>query len=486
MTTPINKKFISIALIFFVFVLLKIAGPEILAETESNETILILYIIDIGFWIFAAALINNVVQRFLRSHGKDKEFEKVKRGFIFDFVTILIYVVALAAIIGFVFGEAITSFWVLVLGIALVVGMVLRTELFRLFPALSFDFNKPLQIGDWIKVNPNVYTSEIIGKIVDINRKSIFIMCESNTITILPTKLLNDLVITNYRGPETRTRFYSSFTLDFSVPVDRAKRVLLAGAMQATEHTGFLKKKHPEVLIKNTGKLGVEYTVSYWINPWKSLTPAQANDIITSTILKHLSKSGLSLAYPKEDVFYKEMPLRQADTASAADRKALLANIELFGLLDEDELEYLASSVIQKLYSQGEEIVTERASGNSMFILVEGLCDVYADNEENKHVNVGQISPGQFFGEMSLLTGELRSATVVADTDSLVYIVTKDHVEEIIRKRPETAEGISNIIAERRVKTLQSIEESEQHRENIASQVLNKMKEFFGIEKQQD
>ncbi|MBU1100944.1 MAG: mechanosensitive ion channel [Bacteroidetes bacterium] len=482
MTTPINKKFISLSIIFLIFVLLKIVGSDILTEIESPGAALIIYLIEIGFWIFAAALLNNIVQRLLRSTRKEKDFEKVTRGFIFDLVTILIYVVALAAIIGFVFGEAITSFWILILGVALVVGMVLRTELFRLFPALSFDFNKPLQIGDWIKINANIYTSEIIGKIVDINRKSIFVMCESNTITMVPTKLLNDLIITNYRGPEARTRFDSSFILDFSVPVDRAKRVLLAGALQATEHSGFLKKKHPEVLIKNTGKLGVEYSVYYWINPWKSLTPAQANDIITSSILKHISKAGLSLAYPKEDVFYKEMPLRQADTASAADRKALLANIELFGLLDEDELDYLATSVIQKLFVQGEEIVTERASGDSMFILVEGLCDVYADNDESEQINVGQISPGQFFGEMSLLTGELRSATVIADTDCLVYIVTKDHVEEIIKKRPETAEGISNIIAERRIKTLQSIEESEQHRNNIASQILSKMKDFFEIE----
>jgi CRP-like cAMP-binding protein/small-conductance mechanosensitive channel len=482
MPTQKNKKLITISIFFFLLVLVKFTKITALLIPEPATVALTNSLIDGVLWLLAAAIVNNFVQRLLRAGKKEKDVEHGTRGFIFDFVAIVIYLVAIAAIIGFVFGESITGFWILILGVTLILGLLLRTELFRLFPSLSFDFRKPIQVGDWIRVNANVYTPQITGKIIDMNRKSIFVLCESNTVTIVPTKLLDDLITTNYKGPEYRTKFEITFNIDFSVPVERAKRVLLAGALQAIEGKGFLKQKQPEVLISKTGPLGIEYTVSYWINPWKSLTPAQARDTITTTILKHLSKSGLSLAYPKEDVYYKEMPVRQIDATSIIDRKAILSKIELFQSFDEDELEYLSNNIVQEVFLQEQEIVTTGAKGNSMFILVEGLCDVYAINEEGEKINVGQISPGQYFGEMSLLTGEPRSATVVADTECFVYIITKEHIEKIFNKRPATVEAISDTVADRRMKTTQTIRLTEQNKETLVSQILEGIKQFFSID----
>ncbi len=482
MTAQKNKKLITISILFFFLALVKYAKiiDAVLADKGTTSDILKMFT-EIGLWIFGAAIVNNFVQRLLRAGKKDKEGEQVTRGFIFDVVAIIIYLLAIAAIIGFVFNETITGFWILILVVTLVLGLLLRTELFRLFPALSFDFRKPMQVGDWIRVNQNVYTPEITGKIIDMTRKSIFILCESNTVTIIPTKLIDDLIITNYSGPESKTKFHSTFTIDFSVPVERAKRVLTAGAVQAIESKGFLKQKQTEVLINKTGPLGIEYSVSYWINPWKSISPAQANDIITSSILKHLAKSGVSLAYPKEDVYYKEMPTRQIDSTSITDRKMILSKIELFESFDENELEYLSNNIVQEVFVKGEEIISQGTKESSMFILVEGLCDVLATSEKGEKINVGQISPGQYFGEMSLLTGEPRSATVVANTECLIYVIAKELLEKIFRNRPEAVKRISETVAERRMKTTQTIQLSGMSKESLGEQILHGIKSFFGI-----
>ena len=92
-----------------------------------------------------------------------------------------------------------------------------------------------------------------------------------------------------------------------------------------------------------------------------------------------------------------------------------------------------------------------------MYILVEGLLFVYADFDgTGKTTQVGRLTPGQFFGEMSLLTGEPRSATIEAATSAVVYEVTKRDLETLIEARPEIAETITQVVAQRRTRNLKA------------------------------
>ena len=109
------------------------------------------------------------------------------------------------------------------------------------------------------------------------------------------------------------------------------------------------------------------------------------------------------------------------------DKKSLLSRIELFKDLDESELATLSDSVAQLSFNADDTIV-KRGNGTSMYILVEGLLNVFAPvSADGSEIKVAQITPGLFFGEMSLLTGEERSATVTCQTDAEVYEVTKEN-----------------------------------------------------------
>jgi CRP-like cAMP-binding protein len=96
-----------------------------------------------------------------------------------------------------------------------------------------------------------------------------------------------------------------------------------------------------------------------------------------------------------------------------------------------------------------------------MYILVEGLADVLIA-ENGKMVKVSQLHPGQFFGEMSLLTGEPRSADVVATTDLAVYQLQRDHLAKTFKDHPDFVEKISEIIVERKYRNAQKIKELEE------------------------
>jgi CRP-like cAMP-binding protein len=136
------------------------------------------------------------------------------------------------------------------------------------------------------------------------------------------------------------------------------------------------------------------------------------------------------------------------------------------------------------LHKTGTQLVRQGEAGESMFIVTEGLLNVmYTSPDTLEMTNVGSIQSGGFFGEMSLMTGEPRSATVVAATDTVVYEIAKDEVGEILASRPELAETISKVIAKRRVATEARLaansESAAEEQASLAQQILGKIRFFF-------
>ena len=85
-----------------------------------------------------------------------------------------------------------------------------------------------------------------------------------------------------------------------------------------------------------------------------------------------------------------------------------------------------------------------------MYGLAEGLLEVLVDHPENdRHISVARLDPGAFFGEMSLLAGEPRSATVRAIAESAVYEIRRDTIMELLEARPEIGVTLSEVIARR-------------------------------------
>jgi CRP-like cAMP-binding protein len=97
---------------------------------------------------------------------------------------------------------------------------------------------------------------------------------------------------------------------------------------------------------------------------------------------------------------------------------------------------------------------------------------------------VGKLRTGDFFGEMSLLTDEPRSATVAAVTKAVLYEIRRQHIHDLVRNRPEIAEGMTHVAAARRLKNedaelaADSDTPSEEHR-NLKSLIMGKIHSLF-------
>ncbi len=455
-------------------------------EAISQSQKVLGYAIQIGIWLSAAHFLNRLIVVFFWDGLIQKTIGAPIPRLIKDVLTIILYIIALTGIVGIVFNKSVTGFWATSGAVGLILGFALRNMILDVFTGIAINIDRPYKLGDWIMTHGSNPQQNITGQVVEINWRTTRLYTEDDSIVILPNSILGIMVVTNLWGGGPESRFETTFCLDFSIPTERACRILLAGAKAVVGQRKICEDPEPRVIASGTNSLGVEYKVRYWMSPWgDGITEGAGRNLITKSILEHLTQAGITPAYPKQDLFYAKMPARHLDSKTLEDRTELLGRTELFKHLDVNDLKTLADNMKQRNFNKGEKLITQSDAGDSMFILSEGLLYAFiSTNNHEMELKVGQIIPGEFFGEMSLLTGEPRSATIIAMTDVVAHEVTKDNINSLLTKRPEIAVTISKVVAERRVRNSQKMatatpEERNEETESLAKQIMNKMKSFF-------
>lgn len=128
---------------------------------------------------------------------------------------------------------------------------------------------------------------------------------------------------------------------------------------------------------------------------------------------------------------------------------ALLRRVPMFEVLSEGEIEELALSVRPIELGPVERIIVQGRKGSSLFIVAEGSLEVLVRQKDGADVPVATLDEGAVFGEMSLLTGALRSATVRSMDPALVYEIGHHQLAPILEKRPGAIDDLAALMAPR-------------------------------------
>jgi CRP-like cAMP-binding protein len=181
------------------------------------------------------------------------------------------------------------------------------------------------------------------------------------------------------------------------------------------------------------------------------------------------------------------MPARDLDVRVKEDKVKILASVDLFRFIPPAALDMLAEHVKIVTFHAPEKVVIMGTEGDAMYVIVEGFLDVYIYSEaEKKDVRIGTLSAGEFFGEMALLTGKPRSATVIAATDVVAYEITRDAMMPLVNTYPEILETISRVTAERQLREryfLENMHQKEVTKEtqHLTDEILTSIMNFFGL-----
>ena len=483
---PITRKLILPAFIFLVFVSIFAFGDTALREFSSNALGRTFeyfpYFLGIGAWLSAAFFCNRLVNIFLWATLFVRITGAQAPRLLMQLSGATIFFIAALGIVGIVFNRSLTGILTASGAMGLVVGLALQTMIRDVFSGVALNIERPFQIGDYISITERGLIHGG-GRVEEGNWRSTRLLTSEGSIQTIPNSVLGTCVITNFSRPIPASEFEIAIVLDFSVESTRVLRILDAALKEAVLAGGPLAEPAPKARISAIDQAGVKYKLKYFIDPRRG-GPGKMRHLVLDHVLHHLQKAGLTPAYPKQDTFSAPMPERALDYY--AHGAQLLARVSLFRVLTQAERDGLASTMTLRHFSAGDLIIRHGDAGRSMFILVEGVLEVMVPaKDSDSTVKVGRVRPGEFFGEMSLLTGLPRSATVIAAASAVVFEISKDNIKPLLDSRPEIAETISTVAAERQVATANPTVEDAASQDSdvktVAGRILEGIRRFFGL-----
>jgi CRP-like cAMP-binding protein len=205
----------------------------------------------------------------------------------------------------------------------------------------------------------------------------------------------------------------------------------------------------PSVVTNGFTERGVEYWVRIFTTEFDSRDRVDGG--VRDRIWYALNRHGIAIPGPIRQVHLRDVgPESQAREASARAerRRGALRRIDFLQHLPDEAIERLAASSQKRFYAAGETIIRQGDAGSEFFIIKTGQV-VVTVGEKNQPEELARMGPMRFFGEVSCMTGEPRSATVTATEDCEVYVIDRAAFQPILEDAPELAEQISEVLSAR-------------------------------------
>ena len=235
----------------------------------------------------------------------------------------------------------------------------------------------------------------------------------------------------------------------------------------------------PQAVVQFNGVMewSAEYAVRFFCRDYEASIPLSA--AVWRQIVRNLRYAGF------ESVIHEEFTLfHLSDTATQDGDLApmLITDVEVFEPFGEAEIAELCSHMIRHRFEPLRTVIEQGSEGDSLFIVVEGALKAEITMEDGEVLEVGRLGPGDFFGEMALLTGEPRGATISTLTPSQIYEVKKEHIKPVIESYPDMKNDLSRILTRRELENLRRRNEhfaSLDEERSLASKLLSRITEFF-------
>jgi small-conductance mechanosensitive channel len=374
--------------------------------------------------------------------------------------------------------------------VSAVLALSLQSTLGNVIGGVALQLDGSIRAGDWIQLE-NGRT----GKVRQVSWRHTLVETRDWGTIVVPNSMLlaqQILVLGKREGAPLQHRYWIYFSVDFSVPPSKVIRVV-DEALQGAPIPNVASDPKPHCLCMDFASPGREgyayYAVRYW------LTDLAHDDGTSSRVRERihaaLARAQISFARPVQTTTFVpggERAAARAVERQREERLRALQSLDLFKSLKGDELAWVADHLVPAPFARGEIITRKGAVAHWLYIVVAGTVEVRLPAEEGKPSRLLRtLEAPAFFGEMGLLTGEPRSADVIAASDVECLRLDKPGFEKIIKERPEIAKAMSETMAHNRVELLAALEQiADQgarsvHEARMAAEILRKIQSFFGL-----
>lgn len=363
--------------------------------------------------------------------------------------------------------------------LSVVVGMALQETLGNLVAGLALQAERPFQLGDWVELHPSSGQNGAIGRVREINWRATRLHTLDNVDLVIPNAVFAKASFTNHDRPHQAPRRSVYFSVSQRVPPPQVHQLVLSAVRDAP---GLLSRPEPSIVTFSFDERGVQYWLRYYIEDMGRRDGIDGG--VRDRVWHALHRAGIDIEVPNRRLELHEVTAASLALKARADferRLRALQDVELFKALSPEDLRILAERTVEAPYAPGEVVIRQGTPGREMYVVERGSLSVRIASEGGER-EVAQVGAGSFFGEMSLLTGDLRSATVVTMERAELLVIDHASFKVVLEAHPEIAKSVGERLLERRAALAAAaslpVPESSPAE---AADLVDRIRRFFGL-----
>ncbi|NDC64505.1 MAG: hypothetical protein EBZ59_11105 [Planctomycetia bacterium] len=356
-----------------------------------------------------------------------------------------------------------------------VLGFALKDTLGNVFAGLAIHAEHPFELGDWIQYDAN---PAHVGRVVEINWRATKVLTLDEAYVVIPNGQLAQASIRNFTKPDPWSRRSLFVVTPYEVSPQRVQRIILDAIRDSF---GVLEKPPPSVVTSNFTERGVEHWVRLFTSEFDKRD--RVDGMARDRIWFALARSGIPIPVATQSIRLVQAP--PADVERSVEgmrlRVELLEGLEILDALPPEAIGELAAATVERVFGAGETIIREGDRGDSMFLLVEGRVEVTSRAGNGPAVTVGTLGAGDYVGEMSLMTGAVRTATVTALEETRVLEVGKGAFRAVLAAQPAVVEQLGAALRRRLGERAVAIAGADRAEVPEPQDLFRGIREFFGL-----
>lgn len=378
-----------------------------------------------ALWLAATVMAARVIRREFVHGWLERRSGKQVPPLIGSLVTGLVMFVGICAIMALVFERDITALVATGGASLMILGIALRDIMLALFTGILLNVEKPFRVGDWVRIN-----DRLSGKVERITWRTTVLQTANNEIVYVPNLSLSSAVILNMAQPDTRSKRIIELVIDYDTTVESAERILYAATLGAAgvEHVA-----PPAVFARKLTPDGVLYNVAFTISNYGD--GLKAEHAVIKSILQRMRDADIMISFPRAESIGTSARVKIADRS--LDVYHLVQQVRLFRGFSEEVCHRISDVLIERHFAAGAAIVQAGERRNALFIVGEGMTKRTASDREGAKVIQERFIATEFFGRKALFACQAHNATVLAETEVLLYEFDRRALARLIGETPE-------------------------------------------------
>jgi small-conductance mechanosensitive channel/CRP-like cAMP-binding protein len=423
-----RETFLQLLLLFFLTVAIAMFSSHLFKKVFYSPRLIFVLWLLVWFFllVFAIKTLAYFVFDFLLLKKQGIHYPKLVK----DVVVFILYIVGILLILNYYLNIKITVLLASSAVFTVVVGFALQDILGNLFSGIILNFEDSFKLGDWVRIN------EWEGRVEQFGWRSFKIRTIDRELIVIPNQAASKAEVLIYGSEHLPVALKIKVGASYQ---DSPDRVSAAIGQVLAAMDEICREPLPVVQLKNFGDFSLDYEIKFWIRDYSQ------HNVITAEVRRRIwyafKRQNIKIPYPVRELYQGQEKSEEISRQFLID--ALKGN-EVLRTIDDKEFLKLLAEVDCKIFGSGEIIIREGEDSEFFSHVYAGVVKVVKEGQV-----VARLQAGDFFGEISLVTGEKTGATVVAERESTIIMVSSARFKKIIDMNEQLAMKLSEVITRR-------------------------------------